>query len=127
MFSRTSEEEVIQQLSEELPHLIPNDVLSLITSLKKIQDNKQKNFFAQKKDKASTADWVPHRTLVKEILALGIEPCFIPQAIEDFLNFASTKDWTPQDNLNSKFITHVKFLISCGRITTTQKNTESVF
>jgi hypothetical protein len=126
MYNRNSEEEIIRQLDEELPQLLPEDVVSLIATLEKIQDEKKDKFYFEKENQSHISSWAPHRSLIKEIIDLGVEPCFIPKVIRDFHSYASTKKWTPQDNLDSKFMTHVKFLIQCGRISISSENTSDL-
>ena len=106
----------LKLMEEQIPGLNKEDVGMLIEHLVEIATQSR---HSNSKDKTITTldQWTPSPNAVKETLAIGIRVVDIKYCIEDFQRFALSRKWTLDDNLDAKFIAHVKIMVSQGKIT----------
>ena len=114
-------EEQINVLKLELPNLDTKDIFNLIASLQTINTQKRDKLISENAPE-KLEEWIPNQKTVIEVINNHIHVNDIKSCINDFLNFASKKDWKYTDNLDPKFITHVKIMIKQSKVKQIDKN-----
>lgn len=105
----------IALLKEAIPNIRMDDVFNLISNIQRKSSQHQK--------KISNLDqWTPNPNTVLEVLKSGITIDSFEYCLSDFKEFSKSKQWTVKDNLSSKFIVHVKLMISNGKIITIERD-----
>lgn len=113
----TSQQILIDQIREEIPNAQPSDIVSLIELMHQIHN--QKFLYSKTLNPTkSLHEWYPHQSTVLDALTLSIEPIELIKAIESFRDYANHKSFTSDGTLDDKFITHIKYLIKSGRVST---------
>ena len=106
----------LKLMEEQIPSVSKKDVGNLIDHLTEIASIKQQSELTNE-SVTELSQWIPAPNTIKEIITIGIRVADIKYCIEDFQRFALSRKWTPKDNLNAKFIAHVKIMVSQGKIT----------
>ena len=106
----------LKLMEEQIPDVSKKDIGNLIDHLAQIAAEKQQIDLTNENTTALN-QWIPSPNTVKEIIAVGIRVADIKYCIEDFQRFALSRKWTLNDNLNAKFIAHVKIMVSQRKIT----------
>lgn len=96
-------------LLEVVPNATIQDINSLISDINAIYDT-------DTHQEENSDSWVPSKHTVLELLRINVQAKDIAFCINDFKKFATEKEWTINDNLDAKLITHVKILAQSDRI-----------
>ena len=105
----TNTKQDFTSLLEVVPNASTQDITSLIGDINSIYEGETHQL-------EDSDNWMPSRHTVLELLKLNVKTKDLAFCIEDFKQFAINKEWTVNDNLDAKLITHVKILSQNKRI-----------
>ncbi len=103
-------------LKDELLDVNEQDILNLIDNLKAINNNKKEELYNHHNAHDILDQWLPGRQAVKEILSKQVCVHDLKYCIEDFRTFARSREWGIKNNLDAKFIGHIKIMAQSNKI-----------
>lgn len=104
-------ESSIRLLEKEIPGVDKKDITNLISNIEAISKGLRASFNQDLKVADKVSLWVPENKTTKEALGMNLGIDQLNTAIQDFRIFSKTKGWGIQDNLDAKFITHIKIML----------------
>lgn len=105
-------------IKEEIPDISFKDVDGLLSCVETVYASKRIN--AQD---VKLQSWIPKKETVLELLNSQVRLVDIKYCIENFLTFAESRGWKTSDNLDAKFIGHIKIMLQSGKITLNEEDT----
>ncbi|MBU2887716.1 hypothetical protein KO507_18270 [Gilvimarinus agarilyticus] len=102
-------DKLIESIKNELPSVTASQINQLINFIQ--TTHRQKNL-----KPGSLNTWIPSRQTVLKVLNMGVRVVDFEKCIETFKEIALERNWTLEQSLDFKFISHVKILISSGQV-----------
>lgn len=95
--------ELLQLLSQEIPSCLEGDIHTIINIIEQLTVDTDDS-------SALSSEWTPAPRSVLEVLRMGVTPLDLNDMITGFITFAKQRGY--DNNLDAKFITHVKMNVA---------------
>lgn len=108
------QELAVSLITEDMPDIKEQDITKLISIIEEASDINRDNFLSQ--EQLIDERWIPSRKTVIETFQNKVNQSDLHICIDSFIQLAKSKGWGSRDNLDAKFITHIKIMLQSDKI-----------